>query len=110
MKCISNPMKSGTQSWSSSLILNIIFETYGSWPEIKNLGRFGLKIAMYSNFYEIRLLVQIKHASSEYSQLSRALAWWLAQNVYRLRMIIGCKIRLTARTWLIALTPYAKSN
>ena len=23
---------------------------YGSWPEIKNLGRFGLKIAMYPIF------------------------------------------------------------
>ena len=100
--------------WHSELVKFINLK-YDIWnlrilTEIKNLGRFGLKIAMYSNFYEIRLLVQIKHASSEYSQLSRALAWWLAQNVYRLRMIIGCKIRLTARTWLIALTPYAKSN
>ena len=100
--------------WHSELVKFINLK-YDIWnlrilTEIKNLGRFGLKIAMYSNFYEIRLLVQIKHASSEYSQLSRALAWWLAQNVDRLRMIIGCKIRLTARTWLIALTPYAKSN
>ena len=100
--------------WHSELVKFINLK-YDIWnlrilTEIKNLSRFGLKIAMYSNFYEIRLLVQIKHASSEYSQLSRALAWWLAQNVYRLRMIIGCKIRLTARTWLIALTPYAKSN
>ena len=100
--------------WHSELVKFINLK-YDIWnlrilTEIKNLGRFGLKIAMYSNFYEIRLLVQIKHASSEYSQLSRALAWWLAQNVYRLKMIIGCKIRLTARTWLIALTPYAKSN
>ena len=31
------------------------------WPEIKNLGRFGLKIAMCSNFYEICHLVQIKY-------------------------------------------------
>ena len=31
------------------------------WPEIKNLGRFGLKIAMCSNFYGICHLVQIKY-------------------------------------------------
>ena len=60
MKYISNVMKFGTQSRSSSLILNMIFESCGFSPEIKNVGRFGLKIAMCSCFYEI---LQIKHAS-----------------------------------------------
>ena len=35
--------------------------------------------------------------------MSRALTWLLAQNDYKLRMIIGCKIWLTVRT-LIAFT------
>ena len=26
---------------------------YGSWPEIKNLGRFGLKIAMFPIFMKL---------------------------------------------------------
>ena len=43
-------MKFGTQSRSSLLILNMIPENCGSWPGIKNLGRYGLKIAMYFNF------------------------------------------------------------
>ena len=65
-------MKFGTQSRSSSLILNLIFENYRSWPEIKNLGRFGLKIAMCSNIYEIWHLVQIEHANYEYGTWN----WW----------------------------------
>ena len=67
MKYISNARKFGTQSRSSLLILNMIFENYASWPEIINLGRFGLKIAMCSNFYEIWHLLQIEHANYEYS-------------------------------------------
>ena len=50
MEYISSTMKFDTQSRSSSLILDMIFENCVSWPEIKNLGRFGLKIAMCSNF------------------------------------------------------------
>ena len=50
MKYIPNAMKFGTQSRSSLLILNMIPENCGSWPGIKNLGRYGLKIAMYFNF------------------------------------------------------------
>ena len=53
MEYISSTMKFDTQSRSSSLILDMIFENCVSWPEIKNLGRFRLKIAMCSNFYEI---------------------------------------------------------
>ena len=53
MKHISNGMKFGYQSRSSLLILNLIFENCASWPEIINLGKFCLKIAMCFNFYEI---------------------------------------------------------
>ena len=128
----------------------MIFENYGYWTEIKNLGRVSLKIVMCSNVYEIWHLLQIEHANYEYctwnwwswpkimdsskfgpnteicsnfyeiwhsqqiehanyesnTHQSRTLAWLLAQNDYRLRMIIGCKIRSTIRTWsIIALTP-----
>ena len=72
MNYISNAMKFGTQSRSSSLILNVVFENCGSWLEIKNLGRFGLKIAMCSNFYEIWHWFQIEHANYEYSTWN----WW----------------------------------
>ena len=56
--------------------------------------------SMYSNFHEIWHLEQEEHANYEYDtrhglELSRD---------YWLRMIIGCKIRLTFRT-LIASTP-----
>ena len=67
MKYISNAMKFGPQSRSSLLILNMIFQNSASRPEIKNLGRFGLKIAMRSSFYEIWQLLQIEHANYEYS-------------------------------------------
>ena len=36
------------------------------------MGRFGLKIAMSSNFYDIWHLVQIKHANCEYGTWN----WW----------------------------------
>ena len=56
--------------------------------------------SMYSNFHEIWHLEQEEHANYEYDtrhglELSRD---------YWLRMITGCKIRLTFRT-LIASTP-----
>ena len=78
-------MKFGTHSRSSSLLLNMIFDNCGSWPEIKNLDRFGLKIAMCSNFYEIWHLVKFEHASYEYNTrhcLEHSRGYWL-------RMIIG---------------------
>ena len=63
MKYISNAMKFGIQSRSSFLILNMIF-----WiTEIKCMGRFGLKIVICSNFYEIWQLVQIEYVDYEYS-------------------------------------------
>ena len=36
------------------------------------MGRFGLKIAMCSNFYEIWHLLQIEHANYEYCTWN----WW----------------------------------
>ena len=56
-----------TQGRSSLLILNMIFKNSASWPEIKNLGRSGLKIAMCFNFYEICHLLLIEHFNWEYS-------------------------------------------
>ena len=67
MKYIPNAMKFDTQSRSSLLILNMIFENSWSWPKIKNLSRFGLRIAMCSNFYEIWHLVKIEQANYEYN-------------------------------------------
>ena len=144
MKYIYNAMKFNTQSRSSLLILNMIFENCGSWPGI---GQICLKIAMCSNVYEIWYLVQIEHANYEYGTWN----WWswpkiidsgkLCPNTeicshfyeiwdsqrmehanyeyreyitrhglerlrdYWLKMIIGCKIRLTFRTWLISSVP-----
>ena len=69
MKYIPNAMKFGTQSRSSLLILNMIFEIVDLDPK---LGRFGLKIAMCSNFYEIWNLVQIEHVNYEYGTWN----WW----------------------------------
>ena len=53
MKYIQNAMKFGTQSRSSSLIINDIWNDIwnsGSWPKIKYLGRFGPKISIYLIF------------------------------------------------------------
>ena len=69
MKYIPNPMTFSTQSWSSLLILNMIFGIADLDPK---LGRFGPKIAMCSNFYEIWHLVQIEHANYEYGTWN----WW----------------------------------
>ena len=85
MKYTPNAMKSGTHSKSSSLTLNMTFGNCESWPEIKNFGRFSLKIAMCSNFYEIWHLEQIEHVSYEYNiHHCLVFAWLLAQNDYRL--------------------------
>ena len=59
MKYTPNAVKFGTQSRLGFLILNMIFENCGSWPETRN-------------FYEIRHLVQIEHANYEYSTSN----WW----------------------------------
>ena len=53
--------------WDSEQVkflkLKYDLENYGSCLK---LGRFGLKIAMCSNFYEIWHLVQIEHPNYEY--------------------------------------------
>ena len=54
MKSVPNAMKFGNQSRSSSLIFKYNIWNRRSWPEIKNLGRFGLKIAMWSIFMKFR--------------------------------------------------------
>ena len=64
-------------------------------------AKFSPKIEIFSNFYEIWHSQQIKHANYEHNTrqcLERS-------RYYRIRMIIGCKIWLTVRTLLIALTP-----
>ena len=68
-------------------------------------AKFGLETEICSNFYEMWLSEQIKHASYEYNTRQCLERVNLAQNDYRLRMIIGCKIRLAVKTLLIALTP-----
>ena len=64
-------------------------------------AKFGPKTEIFSNFYEIWQSHQIEHANYEYNThqyLERSRDYWLI-------MIIGCKIWLTVRTLLIALTP-----
>ena len=64
-------------------------------------AKFYPKPEIFSNFYEIWHLQQIEHANYVYNtrqSLKRS-------RDYRLRMIIGCKIWLTVKTLLIALTP-----
>ena len=53
------------------------------------------------DFYEIWHSQQIEHVNYEYN-IRQCLE---RPRDYRLRMIIGCKIGLTVRTLLIALTP-----
>ena len=62
-------MKLDTQSRSSLLILNMILQIVDFDPK---LGRFGHKIAMCSNIYEIRHLVEIEHANYKYGTWK----WW----------------------------------
>ena len=70
-------------------------------------AKFGLETEICSDFCEIWYSKQIEHATYEYNTrqyLERSRDYW-SQDDYRLRIIIGCKIRLTVRTLLIALTP-----
>ena len=73
---------------------------------MKNLGRFGFKIAMSPIFMKFgthnKLNIPIMDIILP---VSRVLTWSLAQNDYRLRWIIGCKIWLTVRTLLTAFIP-----
>ena len=59
----------GYENWYSE---QVKFK-YDIWKSrILNRGRFGLKIAMCFNFYEIWHLVQIEHANYEYCTWN----WW----------------------------------
>ena len=72
-----------------------------SWPKVIDSGKFGPNTEICYDFYEIWHSQQIEYANYEYNTrqcLEHSRDYWL-------RMIIGCKIRLTVRTWLIALTP-----
>ena len=63
MKYIPNAMKLDTQNRSSLLIVNMVFSNADRDPK---LDKFGHKIAMCSNIYEIWHLVEIEHANYEY--------------------------------------------
>ena len=48
----------------------------------------------------LKALAILSDTTVRRSPVSRVLAWLQAQNDYRLRIIVGCKIRLTIRTRL----------
>ena len=90
-----------------------------SWQKIIDSGKFGSNTEIYSDFYEIWHSEQIKHAYYKYNTSQylerlhnyRLRTWNYNTNYssyysYMPRMIISCKIRLTVRTWLIALTSH----
>ena len=63
-------------------------------------GQFCSNTEICSDFYEIWHSQQMEHANYEYNirhVLERLRDYWL-------RMIVGCKIRLAFRTYLIFLT------
>ena len=67
-------------------------------------GQIMSSTEICTNFYEILHSQQIEHANYEYNtrhDLERSNNYWIG-------MIIGCKIRLTFSTRLIALTPRQK--
>ena len=83
------------------LIMNMVLGTDDLDRKLLDSGKFCPNTEIWSDFYEIWDSQQMEHANYENNtrhglQRSRD---------YRLRMIIGCKIWLTLRTWLIALTP-----
>ena len=72
-----------------------------SWSKTIDSGKFCTSNDICASFYKILHSQQMKHANYEYNTfhgLERSRDYWL-------RMIIGCKMRLTSRTWLIVLTP-----
>ena len=92
-------MKFGTQNKSSMSTMNIVLGR--SWLKILDSGKFGSNTEICSDFYEIWHSHQIEHANHEYNTrqcLKRLRDYWL-------RMIIGWKIQLIVRTWLIFLRP-----
>ena len=75
------------------LIMNILTELMTLTQNYK-FSKFGPKTEMYSDFYEIWDSKQIELAYYEYN-IRKCLE---RSHDYRLRMIIGCQIRLTVRT------------
>ena len=92
-------MKFDTQNKSNMLNINILIGITDLWPKITNLRNLVPKLIFFSNFYEIWHSQQIKHANCEYN--TRPCLEHLRD--YKLRMII-CKIWLTVRTLIMALT------
>ena len=67
MKFIPNAVKFGNQSRSSSLIINMIFETA---TRKKKLGQTWSQNCNVPNFYEVSHSEQIEHATEEALQRS----------------------------------------
>ena len=102
-----------TANWTCWLWIGID----GFDPKIIGLGKFGTNTEVCSDFYKIWHSQEIKHAYYDYNTSQclerlhdyRLRTWNYNTSYYSsyyssmLRMIIGCKIRLSVRTWLIAL-------
>ena len=112
--------KFGTQNKSTMLIINILIgiddldlklQICEIWSQNWNLLRFLWNLAFTTNwtclFMITRRCLECPHDNSlkmiigsEHGTIIRTI-----YNSSMLRMIIGCKIRVTVRTWLIALAP-----
>ena len=70
------------------------------------LGKFGPNTENCSNFSEIWHSEQTEHADYEHitRQCLERLHDYLLRIIICLKWLLGCKVRLTAQTWLIALT------
>ena len=93
------------ETWHFVQIEHASYEygTYNWWsgPKIIDSGKLCPNTETCSDFYEILHSQQTEHANYEYNTLhglELLCDYWL-------KMIIGRKIRLTFRTWLIALVP-----
>ena len=99
LQCAPIFMKFGTQCKSNMLIMNIVLGTDDLNPKLQILVnlvprlKFALIFIKFGTHNKSNMLV-MNAIPAIGSQLLQA------QNDY-----IDCKIRLTARTWLIALTP-----
>ena len=93
-------MKFDTWCIPNMLVLNMV-RNWWSWPKIIDSGKLCPSTEICSDFYQIIHSQQIEHANYKYNSrhgLERSNDYWLG-------IIIGCKIRLTFWTRLIALTP-----
>ena len=86
------------------LIMNMVLGTDDLDPKLYIRAKFCPSTEIGSDFYEMWHSQQMEHANYEYTTRICLERW----RDYWLRMIIGCKIRLSFWTWLIALTPRSK--